>query len=143
MNPRLVEPMNAYLAGVDLVEAMLSLALRRTVTQQPAGRSGVRSHQLLLAVLGAAQQQASRYAVMKELFRGLRKTGPYTDSVEELTPTQGDLISVVPVLAAVLATLAWPESWKLFHGGAVGSYALTPQAWAQIVTFARSNRDRR
>jgi predicted ATP-grasp superfamily ATP-dependent carboligase len=141
VNPRLVEPMNAYLAGVDLVEAMLSLASRRTAAPQPAGRSGVRSHQLLLAVLGAAQQQASRYAVVKELLCALRHTGPYAGSVEELTPIRSDLTSAVPVLAAVLATLTWPAAWKLFHSSAVGSYALTPQAWAQIVSFARGNRD--
>jgi hypothetical protein len=132
--------MNAYLAGVDLVDAMLSLAAHRTVTPQPAGRLGIRSHQLLLAILGAAQQQASRYAVAKELFSALRKTGLYVGSVEELTPIHGDLISVLPTLAAVLATLAWPDAWKLFHSGAVGSYALTPQAWAQIVSFAQGNR---
>jgi glutathione synthase/RimK-type ligase-like ATP-grasp enzyme len=141
INPRLVEPMNAHLAGVDLVETMLSLAPRRTVTPQPPGRPGIRSHQLLLAVLGAAEAQASRSAVVRELFRALRKAGPYAGSVEELTPIEGDLLSAVPVLAATLATLIWPQAWRLFHRGAVGSYALTPEAWAEIVAFASCHQD--
>jgi glutathione synthase/RimK-type ligase-like ATP-grasp enzyme len=139
INPRLVEPMNAYLAGVDLVEAMLSLARHQSLTPQPSGRPGVRSHQLLIAVLGAAQFQASRYAIVKELVRALRKMDPYAGSVEELTPTRGDPVSAIPVLAAVLLTLAWPHVWRLFHSGAVGSYALTPEAWAQIVSFASND----
>jgi glutathione synthase/RimK-type ligase-like ATP-grasp enzyme len=140
VNPRLVEPMNAYLAGVDLVEVMLSVASRRTVPPQPPGRPGIRSHQLLLAILGAAQLQASRYAVVKELFRALRRTGPYAGSVEELTPIRGDLISAIPVSAAVFATLLWPDAWRQFHRGAVGPYALTPEAWSQIISFAGDNR---
>jgi glutathione synthase/RimK-type ligase-like ATP-grasp enzyme len=141
VNPRLVEPMNAYLAGVDLVETMLSLASRQTVTPRPPGQAGVRSHQMLIAILGAAQAQASRYAVVKELLRALRKKDPYAGSVEELTPTRGDLRAAIPVLAATTATLIWPDAWRLFHRGAVGSYALTPEAWAQIVLFATSRRD--
>jgi glutathione synthase/RimK-type ligase-like ATP-grasp enzyme len=140
VNPRLVEPMNADLAGVDLVEAVLSLASHRTVTAQSEGRPGIRSHQLLLAILGAAQLQASRYAVVKELFRALRRVGPYAGSMEELTPIRGDLVSAIPILAAVFATLAWPDAWKLFHSGAVSSYALTPKAWAQIVSCASGDR---
>lgn len=141
INPRLVEPMNAHLAGVDLVETMLSLASRRTVMPQPPGRPGIRSHQLLLAILGAAEAQGSRYAVVRELFNALRKTGPYAGSVEELTPAKGDPLSAIPVLAAILATLVRPEAWRLFHRGAVGAYALTPEAWTEIVTFANSHRD--
>ena len=136
VNPRLVEPMNAYLAGVDLVGAMLSLAESRFVTLQTEGRPGVRSHQLLLAILGAAQLHNSRTAVVRELLRALQKKGPYVASVEELTPVRGDGLSAIPVLAAALATLIWPNAWRVFHAGAVGSYALTPNAWAQIVSLA-------
>ncbi len=43
LNPPLVEPMNAHLAGIDLVSIMLELAQNRHPEAQPAGRAGVRS----------------------------------------------------------------------------------------------------
>ena len=60
VNPRLVEPMNAYLAGVDLVAAMLDLARPAHPAIQLPGKTGIRSCQVLLAVLGAAQRRGSR-----------------------------------------------------------------------------------
>ena len=53
VNPRLVEPQNAYLSGVDLVGSMMGVAIDNHPAAQPAGRPGVATHQLLLAVLGA------------------------------------------------------------------------------------------
>jgi predicted ATP-grasp superfamily ATP-dependent carboligase len=53
VNPRLVEPMNAFFAGVDLVGAMLDLARHQAPDEQSVGRAGIRSRQLLLAVSAA------------------------------------------------------------------------------------------
>jgi predicted ATP-grasp superfamily ATP-dependent carboligase len=132
VNPRLVEPMNAYLAGVDLVAAMLDLARHDHPPVQFAGRPGVRSRQLLLAILGAAQQHESRLAILRELSRALGRRGEYAATEEELTPTSGDPIAAVPIIAAIVLTLARPKLWRLFHSGAVGPYALTPEAWEKI-----------
>ena len=62
INPRLVEPENAWRAGVDLVGAMLDVACGNP-SDQPSGRTDVRTHRLLLAVLGAAQQGTERRGV--------------------------------------------------------------------------------
>ena len=56
VNPRLVEPANALLAGVDLVTPLLELATGGEPRPQHPGREGILTHQLLLAVLGAPQQ---------------------------------------------------------------------------------------
>lgn len=138
VNPRLVEPMNAQLAGVDLVGAMLALARRESPAPQAAGRAGVRTRQILLGVLGAAEQSGSRAAVAGEWLQAIRGEGPYANATEELTPTHGDPIAAVPVLAALAVTLLWPSGWKLFHAGAVGPYALTPTAWDAILARAAS-----
>jgi hypothetical protein len=45
VNPRLVEPGNAWRAGVDLVGALLDLALGRSPPSQPVGRAEVNTHQ--------------------------------------------------------------------------------------------------
>jgi hypothetical protein len=132
VNPRLVEPINAYLAGVDLVGTMLELARDGHPPGVPAGRSGVRSRQLLLAVLGAAER-GSRVAVLRELRAAIRSQGDYRDTVEELTPAGGDPIAAIPAVVAVLATLIKPSLWRLFHAGATGSYSLTPNAWDEII----------
>jgi glutathione synthase/RimK-type ligase-like ATP-grasp enzyme len=133
INPRLVEPMNAYLSGVDLIGSMLDLALERRPRAQSLGKSGVRSHQLLLAILGAAEFSESRIGVARELLAATGRRGEYAGSVEELTPFVGDLLAVVPLLVASMATLAWPRLWRSFHAGAVGPYSLTPQAWQDIL----------
>jgi hypothetical protein len=133
VNPRLVEPMNAYLSGVDLVGVVLDLACQHHPPTQLAGRSGTRSRQLLLAILGAAESGGSRIAVARELILALRQRGEYADAIEELTPLAGDPIAVVPVAAAAIAALVWPPLWRSFHAGAVGPYSLTPEAWRDIL----------
>jgi hypothetical protein len=138
VNPRLVEPINAQLAGVDLVGAMLELAQDRHPPTLPAGRAGVRTRQLLLAVLGAAEH-GSRRAVLRELVAALRGHGTYKNAVEELTPIRSDPIAAVPLVLAVLATLIEPSLCRLFHKGATGPYALTPDAWRKILaTYEQS-----
>jgi hypothetical protein len=139
VNPRLVEPMNAHLAGVDLVGAVLDLARQRHPPTQLAGRLGTRSRQLLLAILGAAEGTGSRVAIVRELILALRQRGEYTDAIEELTPMTGDLIAAVPVVAAAISTIAWPSLWRSFVSGAVGPYSLTPEAWQDILAARTSN----
>jgi len=134
VNPRLVEPMNAHFAGVDLVAVMLDLARRGHPAVQLPGKFGIRSRQLLLAILGAAEHHGSRKAIAQELVRALRRRGEYAGALEELTPVSGDPIAAVPVVAAAVFTLAQPSLWRFFHSGAVGPYALTPEAWNQILS---------
>src|SRR4051794_22516805 len=117
VNPRLVEPGNAWRAGVDLVDALLSMR------EQPRGRAGVETRQTLIGVLGAE----TRRDVVRELRRG---------GEEELTPTAGDPVAAVPVVAVAVAMLAHPSLGTRFAGGAVANYALTPHSWEAIVSRA-------
>src|ERR1019366_1773243 len=71
VNPRLVEPANAAASGVDLVGTMLGHARGGQVRVAPEGGPGVRTHQLLLAVLGAAER-GGRSKVLGELVSALR-----------------------------------------------------------------------
>ena len=120
VNPRLVEPANAWRSGVDLVDALL------TMREQPRGREGVETRQRLIAVLGAAQQRGTRRAVLSAM---ARRRGP-----EELTPLRHDPLAAVPVVATAIALLARPGLWHRLAGGAVENYALTPEAWEMIQT---------
>ena len=106
----------------------------RTWRWPPPPLAGVRTHQLLLAVLGAAQDGSGRRGVARELALACARRGPYAGSAEELTPLRGDPLAGVPVVAAAIATLASPGAHRLFTEGAVESYALTPEAWGRIAS---------
>jgi hypothetical protein len=134
INPRLVEPENAWQAGVDLVDAVLDVAGGACASSiQSSGRTGVRTHQLLLAVLGAAQRSSRRRDVAAELLGAYRRSGPYSGSVEELTPAHRDPIALAPLALASVSTLIRPRSWSWFASGSVENYALTSEGWDQIL----------
>lgn len=132
VNPRLVEPANALAAGVDLVAAMLDVAGDAPAQERWPGGAGVRTRQTLLAILGAAEQHGTRGAVLGEAFDAIFARGDYAGSIEELTPVAGDPIAAVPVVTALVASLIHPPLWRKFHAGAVGPYAVTPEAWDEI-----------
>jgi hypothetical protein len=132
VNPRLVEPANALRAGVDLVTPLIELASGAAPGARPAGRPGVATHQLLLAVLGAAQRTGCRWPVIAELAAAARHGGDYRGSTEELTPIRRDLWAATPVAMAVAATLIRPASWRWFTSGSVASYSLSPAGWRQL-----------
>jgi len=129
VNPRLVEPGNAWRAGVDLVGALVAVSRGEAIDPPPWPVPDVRTHQLLLAVLGATD----RRGVARELAGALARRGPYARSVEELTPLRRDPLAAVPVAAAAAAMLATPGAARCFTGGATAAYALTPAAWRTIV----------
>jgi len=134
INPRLVEPGNAWRAGVDLVSVLLDVASAKTPAAEPAGRPEVATHQLLLALLGAAQEGRGRMGVLAELLDAARHKGTYDRSTEELTPTAGDPRSAMPIVAAIVALMVQPASWRRFSSGSVASYALSPEGWREILS---------
>ena len=135
INPRLVEPVNALASGVDLVQALVEVAGTGTARPQPPGRPGVRTHQLLLAVLGAAQR-GGRLGIARELGNALTRRGDYRASREELTPLAGDWLAPLPVVLTAAATLARPAAWQYLTGGSTGAYSLTPAAWQALTAHA-------
>ncbi len=141
VNPRLVEPGNAWRSGVDLVGALLDVARAgppdvapagRPETQ-PSGRPGVLTHQLLLAVVGAGAGGRGRRGVATEIAAALAHAGSYRGSAEELTPVRGDPLAAVPVLATSAALLIRPALWRRLTAGSVAGYALTPAGWDQLL----------
>jgi hypothetical protein len=108
-NPRLVEPMSAYLAGVDLVGLLLRVSLGETPTAAAESREGVRTHLAVQALLGCASRGGTRRDVIHECWRLVTGSGPYADSTEELTPVRLDWISAVPVAMIVISLLIAPK----------------------------------
>jgi biotin carboxylase len=132
INPRLVEPNNAWFAGVDLVGTMVALAVDEHPPIVATGREGVATHQLVLAILGAAQHGRGRRGILAELAGAITRRGSYRASREELTPLKGDLQAAAPLALAALVTLARPSMWTWFSSASVSNYALSPRGWREI-----------
>jgi len=137
INPRLVEPANALRAGVDLVTPLIELATGITPQTQPPGQADMATHQLLLAVLGAAQRTGRRRPVIAEFAAAARQAGDYRDSTEELTPVRRDLRAAIPVVMAVAATVIRPACERWFTSGSVASYSLSPAGWRELQVYRR------
>ena len=133
VNPRLVEPGNAWRSGVDLTGALLDAARAGQPEAQPPGRPGVATHQLLLAVLGAGADGRGRHGVAAEILDAVAHRGSYRGSAEELTPVRGDPLAAVPVVVAAAAMLVRPALWRRLTSGSVAGYALTPAGWDQLL----------
>jgi predicted ATP-grasp superfamily ATP-dependent carboligase len=108
-NPRLVEPMSAYLAGLDLIDLLLRVSRARIPEPAPDGREGVRTHLAMQALLGCAARGGTRREIFRECIRVAARCGPYADSVEELTPVRCDWVGAVPLAMTALALLVNPK----------------------------------
>jgi predicted ATP-grasp superfamily ATP-dependent carboligase len=117
-NPRLVEPMNAYLAGVDLVGLLLLISQGDVPAALPESRAGVRTHLAMQVLLGCASRGGTRRDILCECWRLLTGGGPYADSAEELTPVRLDWLSAVPLaMMATLLLIAPKLAIRLARGG--------------------------
>jgi predicted ATP-grasp superfamily ATP-dependent carboligase len=117
-NPRLVEPMSAHLAGVDLVALLLQVSQGQTPAVAGSSREGVRTHLAMQALLGCASRGGTRRDILRECWRLKIGGGTYADSAEELTPVRLDWISAVPLaMIAILLLLAPKLAVTLASGG--------------------------
>jgi predicted ATP-grasp superfamily ATP-dependent carboligase len=123
-NPRLVEPMSAYLAGLDLVQRLLQVSLGKTPPAAPESRAGVRTHLALQALLGCALRGGTRRDIARECVDLLMRRGAYAGSVEELTPVGRDWISAVPLAIAVVVLLVAPSMARPLVKGGWGAQLL-------------------
>src|ERR1700730_13406446 len=117
-NPRLVEPMSAYLAGVDLVGLLLQVSQGETPAVAGESREGVRTHLAMQALLGCASRGGTRRDIVRVCWRLKTGGGPYADSAEELTPAPLRWISAVPLaMIAIFLLLAPKLAVTLARGG--------------------------
>ena len=131
-NPRLVEPMSAYLAGTDLVDLVLGISRGKMPAALPESRAGVRTHLAMQALLGLAARGHTRRDLAREAWRLLRSRGPYAGSQEELTPVVSDRLSAVPLAMTAALLLARPESAAALAGGGFGAHLLDRESIRRI-----------
>jgi len=129
-NPRLVEPMNAVLSGVNLADILVRLSLGESFKDAGirVGNPGIRSHSLLATLLGLAAANASRTRIAGEVVQAVAERGVYSGSREDLTPILSDPLSLLPLSAVVLGLLFYPSIANFLSAHTIADYSLTPQA---------------
>jgi predicted ATP-grasp superfamily ATP-dependent carboligase len=131
-NPRLVEPMNAHLSGVDLVGLLLRISQGEAPAAAPAGREGVRTHLAMQALLGCAAHGGTRRDIFREGCRLMAAREPYAGSFEELTPVRSDWISAAPLALIAALLLAAPRHAVAFARGGFGAHLLDLESIRRI-----------
>jgi hypothetical protein len=137
-NPRLVEPMNAWLSGVDLPGALLQVSLGETPPTQAAGREGVLTRLGLMGLLDAARQRHRRRDVLREIALLASSAGRYRGSREELVPLLTDPWCAIPLGVVVTRLLRNPAAAARFSDTTVAAYSLTPQAIHRLRAWRHS-----
>jgi predicted ATP-grasp superfamily ATP-dependent carboligase len=127
-NPRLVEPMNAWLSGVDLPGALLQISLGEAPPVQPEGREGVLTRLGLMGLLDAARRRYRRRDILREIGLLIGNSGRYRGSREELVPLLTDPWCTIPLAVVVARLLRAPEAAARFSDTTVAAYSLTPSA---------------
>jgi len=140
-NPRLVEPMNAYFAGVNLADILVKVSLGEHVEPVPPGQEGVRSHMTLMALMSATQRPGARVEILRQLVRSLLGRGEFHDSREELTPFRTDPLCAVPMAVIAARLLAKPRSAAKITAHTVRSYALSLEAARAIADLGQIVRE--
>ncbi|MER2267357.1 ATP-grasp domain-containing protein [Methylobacterium oxalidis] len=127
-NPRLVEPMAACLAGVNLADLLVRVSLGAHVDEGSESRAGLRSRLALQALLGTALRHPSRRALLRTCRDLLAREGAFAEAAEELSPARLDPPSAVPVIGAGLALFLRPHRAAALARRGWGRHLLTPEA---------------
>lgn len=131
-NPRLVEPMSAALAGVDLLGLLLDVSRGETARALPHGRDGVRSHLAMQVLLGVARRGGSRRNLLQELAMLVAARGAFAGSEEELTPVRRDVFSALPLMATAALLMARPQLADRLAAKGWGDHLLNAEAIRRI-----------
>jgi predicted ATP-grasp superfamily ATP-dependent carboligase len=131
-NPRLVEPMAARLAGLDLAEVLVRISLGAPVSAGQRSQAGIRTKLSLQAVLGTAARTGSRRAVLASIRQVLMDRPPYNNAAEELTPFAIDPFGCLPTVFAALFALGNPSGAAELSRKGWGRHLLDDRAVAEI-----------
>jgi predicted ATP-grasp superfamily ATP-dependent carboligase len=138
-NPRLVEPMNAWLSGVDLPGALLRISLGEHPPLQPEGRAGVLTRLGLMGLMDAARRRNRRRDVLNEMLLLAASAGRYRGTQEELVPLGTDPYGVIPLAVVAARLLRAPGATAGLSASTVAAYSLTPQAIHRLHAWQHSD----
>jgi hypothetical protein len=131
-NPRLVEPMSAFLAGLDLTDVLLRVSRGDALSSAAGSRQGVRTHSAIQVLLGCAMRDQRRSSLLRECWLLLANRSAYRASREELTPVRWDWLSAIPLIVGVLWLLVRPAAAYSLPKKGWGFHLLNPKAFARF-----------
>ncbi|MGA7803209.1 hypothetical protein [Bradyrhizobium sp.] len=137
-NPRLVEPMNAWLAGVDLAGALVKVSLGETPPVQADGRAGVLTRLGLMGLMDAARRRDRRSDILREIVLLASSSGRYRGAQEELVPLRTDPWIAIPLAVVMAKLLRAPKAAARFTETTVAAYSLTPTAVRRLHAWQQS-----
>ena len=123
-NPRITEPMNAVVNGINLADMQVQLSLGREISPLPAAQSALKSHSILQAMLGAAGRRYSRLDLLREIYRVIGKRGVYKDSREGMTPVWQDMPSILVLAVVFTSLLLNPHNVERLAAQTIAYYSL-------------------
>jgi predicted ATP-grasp superfamily ATP-dependent carboligase len=127
-NPRLVEPMNAWLSGVDLPGALLQVSLGYSPPVQAEGRADVLTRLGLMGLMDAARQRGRRRDLIAEMGLLVGNAGRYQGSIEELVPLRTDPWCAAPLAVVIAKLLLAPGATARFAQTTIAAYSLSAAA---------------
>lgn len=131
-NPRLVEPMNAAFNGINIPELQVNLSLQKSCPCKITDSKEVKSHMLMMSLLGIADRGASRTALVLEILKALFKKGIYSKSKEELTDIRTDPLSLIPFSVVFIQLLINPGFASRISAKSIKNYSLTGESINRI-----------
>jgi len=136
-NPRLVEPMNATLSGVNLADLTVGVALGEVedIFNPQYGHPGLRSHSLMAILLGVADHGGSRRKLINTIVEDIRGRGNFAGSTEDLTPIRIDPPSLIPFGVVSAQLLLNPHAAHHIATGAINAYSLTATTVETIMSL--------
>jgi predicted ATP-grasp superfamily ATP-dependent carboligase len=137
-NPRIGETVNAMLSGINLPQLLVRISLGEEPTPAPTGRTGVRTHNLLMIAMSMGYAGTSRLALIREMFECLWHRGIYEDSEDELIRTRDDPMSRRARLGAMAQLLAWPGRARQIVAKTIANYSLPESAIDSIDRLPRN-----
>ena len=137
-NPRMVEPMNAWLSGVDLPGALLKVSLGESPEEQPAGRAGVMTRLTPMGLLDVARRRNRRRDVLAEITQLATGSGRYRGTREELLPLLTDPCAAIPLAVVIGRLLVDPQSVARMSASTVAAYSLSPTAIQRLHAWQHS-----
>jgi hypothetical protein len=135
-NPRIGEPVNAMLSGINLPQLVVQIALGESPPVAPLGRFGVRTHNLLMILMSAAHAGQSRSTLLREIRDCRAGRGLYENSEDELIRTHEDSMSRLPRFWITTQLLAYPPIARRIVAKTIENYALPETATNAIKKLA-------
>ena len=136
-NPRLVEPMNAFLSGINFPKLNVQIALKDPVIQDHPmqGKTGVRSHSLLAILLGEANDGRSRRELLKTIFQSIERSDLFEESMEDLTPFSQDMESLLPFMVVFIRLMLNPRNAGKISRHSINFIVYTPKLLQFWITY--------